>query len=501
MYKAILEKLFKRHSEENKQLKVLRKLLEKARFTDFGQHYSFDRVLRSTDIEDAFKENIPIFDYNRIYNEWWYKTLKGEIDICWPGKIEYYALSSGTSEAASKYIPITKDLLKGNQKAYVDQLLSLRNYKNIPYKSITKAWLALSGSTDLEKGNGYFSGDLSGITSKKIPIWFQPFYKPGKKIAKEKDWNKKIAEIVENAPQWDIGFILGVPSWIQMCMEMIIKKYELNNIHEMWPNLAFYVHGGVNICSYKKRFEELLGKPIHYIETYLASEGYIAYQCRQNAQGGMKLVTDKHLYFEFIPYNSKNFDAEGNLINKPDTLNLSQVEIDKEYALLLSSAAGAWRYLIGDVIKFTDLKRTEIVIVGRTKHFLSLVGEHLSIDNMNRAIQQVSDEQNIDISEFTVAGIPYERFFAHHWFIATEDTIDETFIAQKIDEKLIILNDDYATERKSTLKKVIVTKLPGYIFLKFLEKKGKLGGQHKFPRVLKGKILDDWLLFLENNYV
>ena len=148
-------------------------------------------------------------------------------DVCWPGKIEYFALSSGTSEASSKYIPITKDLLRGNQSAMIKQLLSLRHYKKIPLKSLSKAWLAFSGSTDLQKGNGYYAGDLSGITSKKVPIWFQPFYKPGKKIAKEKDWNKKIAEIVEQAPQWDIGFILGVPAWIQMCLELIIEKYKL----------------------------------------------------------------------------------------------------------------------------------------------------------------------------------------------------------------------------------------------------------------------------------
>ena len=166
----------------------------------------------------------------------------------------------------------------------IKQLLSLRNYKNIPVKSIIKGWLMLGSSTDLQKGPGYYSGDLSGITAKKVPFWFTPFYKPGKKIARTKDWHTKLDEVVEEAPNWDIGFVVGVPAWIQMCMEMVIERYNLKNIHEMWPNLAFYVHGGVAFEPYKKGFEKLLAKPITYIETYLASEGFIAYQDRQGVR-------------------------------------------------------------------------------------------------------------------------------------------------------------------------------------------------------------------------
>ena len=237
-----------------------------------------------------FQENVPIYDYSKIYKEWWYKTLEGRPDICWPGKIKYYALSSGTSEAASKYIPITNDLLSGNRIVMVRQLLSLRNYQDIPVKSIGKGWLMIGGSTDLQKGAGYYSGDLSGITAKKVPFWFSPFYKPGRRIAKTRDWTQKLEEIVEQAPNWDIGFIVGVPAWIQMCMEKIIEKYQLKNIHEIWPNLGFFVHGGVSFEPYKRGFEKLLGKPITYIETYLASEGFIAYQDRQDERG-MRLVT------------------------------------------------------------------------------------------------------------------------------------------------------------------------------------------------------------------
>ena len=486
---------------EKKQLEVLEKLLYKSRFTEFGQYYGFDKILRTNNIADEFRKKVPLFDYNQIYNNWWYKSLDGASDVCWPGKIEYYALSSGTSEASSKYIPITKELLQGNQSVMVKQLLSLRRYKNVSFKSVPKTWLAFSGSTDLQKENGYYAGDLSGITSKKVPIWFQPFYKPGKKISKEKDWNKKINEIVEQAPNWDVGFILGVPSWIQMCLQLIIERYKLNHIHEIWPNLGFYVHGGVNFDAYRKGFNKLFGKPVTYIETYLASEGYIAYQNRQNSCGGMKMSVDKHLFFEFIPFNDKNFDADGNLVGNPKTLLIHQTEEQKEYALVMSTAAGAWRYLIGDVVKFTDKSRCEIVITGRTKHFLSLVGEHLSVDNMNKAVSMVSEELNIDIPEFTVCGIPYEGFFAHQWYIACKENIDENNIAELIDEKLKLLNDDYAVERKSTLKQVNVKILKEETFIQFMQKRNKIGAQSKFPRVLKGKNLEDWQTFLKNNYI
>ncbi|MBS4044564.1 MAG: GH3 auxin-responsive promoter family protein [Chitinophagaceae bacterium] len=482
------------------QIRVLKKLLRKARFTEFGQANNFDDILLSKHPGKKFQEIVSIYNYNSIYEKWWHKTLNGNSDVCWPGKIKYYALSSGTSEASSKYIPVTNDLLRGNKIVMLKQLLSLRNYHNIPLRSAGRGWLTLGGSTDLEKNSGYYAGDLSGITVKKSPFWFQPFYKPGKKIAKEKDWNKKLKDIVEKAPQWDIGFIVGVPAWVQMCMEMVIEKYQLKNIHEMWPNLDFFVHGGVNFEPYKKGFEKLLGKPIQYIETYLASEGFIAYQERQNNKG-MKLVTNQHIFLEFIPFNEQNFDADGNLFPNAKALMLHEIEEQKEYALLITTNAGAWRYLIGDTIKLVNKEHSEIIITGRTKHFLSLVGEHLSVDNMNQAIQQTCSVLDITISEFTVTGIPFESFFAHHWYVSCKDQIDENVLKNNLDLQLKKLNDDYAVERKSALKEIFVTILPEKCFLQFMESKGKVGGQHKFPRVLKGQMLADWKAFIEqNNY-
>lgn len=478
------------------QLKVLKKLLRKARFTEFGQRYRFDEVLLSTHPGKKFQQLVPTYDYNKIYDAWWYKTKDGIPDVCWPGVIKYFALSSGTSDATSKYIPITKDLIRSNTITSVKQFLSLSRYEHVPKSAAGKGWLMLGGSTQLQKGPTYFAGDLSGIQQKNIPFWFQGLYKPGKKIAREKDWSRKIEEVVANAPNWDIGFIVGVPAWLQLCMEKIIERYQLNHIHEIWPNLAFYVHGGVALEPYKKGFQKLLGKPITYIETYLASEGFLAYQNRQDA-AGMHLSMNDNIFFEFVPFDEKNFDNEGNMVDEPEAYMLHEIEEHKDYAILISTNGGAWRYAIGDTVKLVDKERSEIVITGRTKHFLSLVGEHLSVDNMNKAIEMVSTELNISIPEFTVAGIPFGTFFAHHWYLATNDKVDTDDLRTRIDNKLKELNDDYEVERRHALKEVMVTVLPEQTFLDFMKAKGKIGGQHKFPRVLKGSMLHDWQVFLE----
>ncbi len=478
------------------QLRVLKRLLKKARFTEFGQEYRFDEVLFSRHPGKKFQEIVPVHDYNGIYDRWWKKTLEGVPDVTWPGKIKYYALSSGTSEAASKYIPVTKEMLRSNTINYIRQFISLMNYEHVPRNAMTKGFLMLGGATDLQKGKaGWYAGDLSGILAKKRPFWFQTFYKPGGRIAAIKDWNQKLSEIVENARNWDIGYIVGVPAWCQMCMEMVIEHYGLRNIHEIWPNFSFFVHGGVAFEPYKKGFERLLGKPIIYIENYLASEGFIAYKHREDAKG-MQLILNNNIFFEFVPFDDRNFDAEGRMVDQPQALMVHEVEEGRDYALLLSTNAGAWRYLIGDTVRFVDKERGEVVITGRTKHFLSLVGEHLSVENMNRAIQLVSDEMNICIPEYTVVGFPHKNYFAHKWYVATNDHADPEELGRRIDRHLCELNDDYAVERTSALKEVFVEVLPEQKFLDFMKLKGKLGSQHKFPRVMKGKMLEDWNRFL-----
>jgi GH3 auxin-responsive promoter len=480
------------------QMKVLKKLLKKAKFTEFGQQYRFDDILLSQHPEKQFQQLVPTFDYDTLYEQWWKKTLEGVPDVTWPGKIKYYALSSGTSGAASKYIPVTKDLLRSNTVNYLRQFLSLlKNYDDLNRKAMTRGFLMLGGATDLKKGKaGWYAGDLSGILAKKRPFWFQTFYKPGGRIAAITDWNEKLTEIVEHAKEWDIGYIVGIPAWCQMCMELVIEHYKVKNIHEIWPNFGFFIHGGVAFEPYKKGFEKLLGKPIIYIENYMASEGFLAFRTREHAVG-MQLIINNNIFFEFVPFDETNFNSEGEMIANPDAKLIHEVEKGKEYALLISTNSGVWRYLIGDTIKFTDPGKAEMVITGRTKQFLSLVGEHLSVENMNKAIQSVSEEFNISIPEYTVVGFSYENLFAHKWYVATDDKIDAEKLRKRIDEKIRELNDDYATERDSALKEVFLEVLSEEKFMDFMKKKGKIGDQHKFPRVMKGKMLDEWERFLK----
>lgn len=480
------------------QLRVLKKLLKKARFTEFGQEYKFDEILLSKHPGKVFQQRVPAFNYNKLFDQWWHKAVAGAPDVCWPGIIKYFALSSGTSESSSKYIPITRDLMRSNVITSIKHLMSLTRYDPVPAGSLSKGWLMIGGSTTLQKGPTYYAGDLSGIQQKNIPFWFAGLglYKPGRKIARVKDWTTKLEEIVENAPKWDIGFIVGVPAWLQLCLEKIIERYQLKNIHEIWPNLAFYVHGGVAMEPYKKGFDKLMGKPITYIETYLASEGFLAYQTRQETKG-MQLVLSNNIFFEFVPFDEKNFDSEGNMTDEPEAYMIHEIQEDKEYAVLISTNAGAWRYLIGDTIKLIDKERSEIIITGRTKHFLNLVGEHLSVDNMNKAIEMASGELNISIPEFTVTGVPDGTFFGHRWYVATDDHVDAAILGKIIDDKLKELNDDYEVERRHALRSMKVEVYPEKIFMDFMASKGKIGGQHKFPRVVKGKIYNEWLQFLE----
>ncbi|MBL6445983.1 GH3 auxin-responsive promoter family protein [Fulvivirga sp. 29W222] len=483
------------------QKQELKKLLITASQTDFGKHYLFNNILNAYKKEDQkaffqlFKEQVPIHNYNKMYTDWWHAAKQGRRSVCWPGNVKYFALSSGTSEASSKYLPITKDMKRAIQKTSIRQILSLSKY-DLPSNFFQGGILMLGGSTQLNNRGSYFEGDLSGIQAAQLPFWFQHFYKPGKRIAKTKDWDEKLGEIAKKAKDWNISIIVGVPAWIQILMEKILDYHQVPNIHEIWPDLMVYVHGGVSFDPYRKGFQKLLGKEIYYIETYLASEGFIAFQGKPNHRS-MRLVLNNGIFYEFVPFEEKNFDENGDILESAETLMIDEVEEGKEYALLLSSCAGAWRYIIGDVVKFTSKEESEIIITGRTKHFLSLCGEHMSVDNMNKAIEMVGDDLNIEIPEFTVAGIPHNTLFAHHWYIGTDANVDTELIRTKLDNYLKELNDDYAVERGAALKEVYVDVLPVGTFYKWMESKGKVGGQNKFPRVIKSAQYEDWKNFIK----
>ncbi len=497
MLRESLEQLYTSSLDLQKQ--ELRNLLINCQDTQFGETYSFKTILSSfkggkDDFYHTFKSQVPIFDYDKIYDEWWHKAKSGQRNVCWPGKIKYFALSSGTSGASSKYIPITRDMVKSIRKTSMRQILTMSKY-DLPASLFSKGILMLGGSTDLKKSGHYFEGDLSGITATQIPFWFQHFYKPGKKIAKTKDWKDKLDEIVKKAPNWDIGIIVGVPAWLQILIESIIEKYKVKTIHEIWPNLQIFVHGGVSFEPYKRGFEKLLSKPLYYMETYLASEGFIAFQAYPNRKS-MRLVLNNGIFYEFVPFTEKNFDEDGKMRADAETLKIDEVEENKEYALLITTNAGAWRYMIGDVIKFASIEDCEISITGRTKLFMSLCGEHLSLDNMNKAIENVEEELKIDIREFTLLGDRSGSLFAHHWYIGTDDPVDGKDLSERIDFHLKQLNDDYKVERSSALKDVKVDVLSSNVFYNWMESQGKVGSQNKFPRVLKKEKAQLWKTFL-----
>jgi len=479
----------------NAQKAVLEKLLSKAQFTAFGEHYHFSDILHHRDPLQEFQSHIPVFDYSKMFQDWWYRSLNGETFVSWPGKVKYFALTSGTSEASSKQIPVTGDMLKSIKKASLRQLVSASRY-DFPIEFFQKGILMIGGSTHLNINGSYLEGDLSGISAGNIPFWFQHFYKPGKKISRERDWATKLDEIVKSAPKWDIGVIVGVPAWIQIILERIIKAHKLKDIHDLWPNLKVYVHSGVSFAPYKKSFEKLFKQPIIYNESYLASEGYIAYQ-NQPEDAGMKLILDNGIFFEFIAFNDDNFDEEGNIKEQAQVLHIGQVKEAEEYALLLSNNAGAWRYLIGDTIKFTSLENSEIIITGRTKHFLSICGEHLSLDNISRAMELSQRELDIEVGEFTVMGIEHGSLWAHEWHIGTNCKVDPLLIKEKLDRHLCKLNDDYRVERMEAIKDIKVKIIPCDVFSQWMKINGKEGGANKFPRVLKNHVKQDWLNYLK----
>ena len=482
-------------SPYNHQVRTLKKLLGKARYTAFGENYGFAQLLQHKNPIAAFQQSVPAHDYQRMFNNWWYRCLNGESFVTWPNHVKYFALSSGTSESSSKHIPVTADTLKQIRKVTARQILGMSQF-NLPREIFDSGILMLGGSTHLNYNGTYYEGDLSGITTGSSPFWFQHFQKPGKRISGYKDWNSKLEEITRNAKNWNIGVVCGVPAWMQILFEKIIRYHNVKTIHDIWPNLGIYVHGGVSLAPYRKSFDQLTGKPLIYLDTYLASEGFIAYQDKPTEDGSMRLITDVGIFMEFVPFNEENFDGDGNMLPNPKAIALDQVELGKEYALLISTCSGAWRYLIGDTVKFTDVEEMRIIITGRTKHFLSLCGEHLSVDNMNRACMQTANELGVIVNEFTVAGVPHDGLFAHRWFIGVDKQVDAQSFRIRLDEQLKLLNDDYRVERSAALKDIFVEVLPIEVFFEFLKKIGRFGSSNKFPRVLKGKRYEEWFEFL-----
>ncbi len=487
---------FNKGKEYENQLITLRKLIDTAKNTKLGTHYNFSEILLTRDLVEQYQQYVPISDYDQFYDKWLEAVLvEGVKDHIWPGKIKHFALSSGTTGSPSKRIPITVEMIRSFQRTSMRQISTLHEL-DLPESFFSANILAVGGCTKLTKKENYFEGDLSGILKKYTSFVVNPFTKPGNKITSIKDWNKKLDKMVEMAPKWNIGIIAGVPSWCIMLMERIIERYELNNIHEMWPNLHVYMHGGVFMKPYIPRLEKVIGQKVHLMDTYLASEGYFAYQVSTENEG-MQLLLNAGIFYEFIPFNSEFFDEDGNIRDRHRAFTLSEVNEGIDYAMVISTNAGLWRYMIGDLVRFIDVEEREIKITGRIKQFLSIVGEHLSLDNINTAIHDLSEQEKIEIPEFSIYADTDE--LRHYWFIGSDapEGKDAEVLMKKIDENLCRVNDDYCSCRKHTLKEPILTILPVETFYDFMEYIGKSGSQNKVPRVMNNHQSTLWKKFLK----
>jgi hypothetical protein len=478
------------------QQKVLKELLESAQSTAFGKHYEFSEMLAEKDMQSVFKRTIPYFDYDKLKKEWWHKVHHGEANITWPGEPSYFALSSGTTGKESKRIPITNHMLDSIKQAGIKQVLSLKNFDLSP-QFFEKDILMLGSSTDLqERGDQKLEGEISGISAYNIPFWFQSFYKPGKEISRIDDWDERVEQIVKQAKTWDVGALSGIPSWIELMLEEVIKYYDLNHIHEIWPNLQVYTSGGVAFGPYEKSFNKLMGKPVEVIDTYLASEGYIATQIRPDTDS-MQLNTENGIYFEFVPFQPEFIDEKGALTPDAPSVSISEVEKDTDYVLVLSTVAGAWRYMIGDTIKFTDIEKAEIKITGRTKFFLNVVGSQLSVNKMDDAMRQLEKKFDTEIREYTIAAVKDDNGdFYHHWYLGTKLNADNKSVAQTLDNSLKAANKNYKVARSKALKGVKVDLINPQLFYDWNDHQKKKGGQVKMERVMGKEKFKEWQNFI-----
>ena len=491
---------FVSHSKhiENQQ-KVLKNLLEKAKDTAFGKYYGFQQILEADDIAKAFQEKVPYFDYHQMQEQWWYKLHEGLEDITWPGNPSYYALSSGTTGKTSKRIPVTDEMIESIRNAGIKQVTALSNF-DMPSDFFEKEIMMLGSSTNLQEKDGHLEGEISGISASNIPFWFQGYYKPGKDIAQIDDWDERVKHIAENAKNWDIGALSGIPSWMELMLKEVIDYHNVKNIHEVWPNLQVYTSGGVAFEPYEKSFQALMGKPITVIDTYLASEGFLACQMRPETSS-MELVTDNGVYFEFVPFEPDYIKPDGSLKQDAPVKTLVEVEKDVDYVLLISTVSGTWRYLIGDTIAFTDVERAEIKITGRTKFFLNVVGSQLSVNKMNKAIQELEEQFDIELPEFTVAAVKIDGEFHHVWHIGTDQeiSVSEEELAEALDQNLKDANKNYSVARSKALKGVKVNLLPMEIFYEWSGANKKKGGQVKMEKVMGEEKYEEFTEFVKQN--
>jgi len=478
------------------QKEVLRKLLETAKLTAFGKAYQFSEILEADNIVAAFQAKVPVHDYDKLYAEWWHYLLEGHQNVTWPGGQQYFALSSGTT-SNSKHIPVTDDMLACIRKAGISEITNIGAF-NLPSDFFTKQILMLGSSTNLIQKDDHQEGEISGISAGNLPTWFGGFYKPGIEIASIADFDERVKRIAEEAPKWDIGCISGIPAWIELMLKEVIRHNNLDNIHEIWPDLMVYTTGGVAFDPYRKSLEKLLAHPLVYIDTYLASEGFIAIQKRPDTMS-MALFPDNGIFYEFVPFNGDNVDGDGLVKPGGTVLSLADAEENVEYVLLISTVSGAWRYMIGDTVMITDKARAEIKITGRTKHYLNVVGEQLSVNQMNDGLRVIEREYDLVIKEFIISAVHRGDEYINKWFLSSDKKADKLKVAESLDATLRENNKNYNVARTRALKGVEVELIPEELFYKWSEETKKKGGQVKIPRVMKEEDFLEFEAFVAAN--
>lgn len=471
------------------QRESLLSLVEKAKDTEWGRKHRYGKI----ETIQQFKDQVPVSTYEQFY-PWIEKTLKGRQNVLWPSKIKWFAKSSGTTNAASKFIPVTPESLDDCHFKGGKDMLSfyVNNYPNADVFS--GKGISIGGSHEANKMNpGTRHGDVSAVLTENLPLWVEFFRLPKKKTALLSDWDEKIERMIEETVDENVVSITGVPTWTAVFLQKAIEHTGKKNAKEIWPNLELFIHGAVAFGPYQDLFDRLIGERINYLEIYNASEGFFGIQ-DQPDHDDLLLMLDYGMFYEFMPLEELGKAH-------PVTYQLDEIELGKSYALIISTNGGLWRYLIGDTIKFTSTDPFRIKITGRTKHFLNAYGEEVVVENADAAIAAACAATGATILDYTAAPIYFQEGSdgGHEWVIECQvaPTDPEQFV-DVLDQTLRQINSDYDAKRHNdmALRRPTIHFAPEGQFHKWLASKGKLGGQHKVPRLMNDRSVLEEVLAL-----
>lgn len=458
------------------QREVLQDLVTSAQYTEFGRKYNFSRLFNVK----AFKQAVPIHGYEDMkpYIE---RIMQGEQNILWNTPIYWFAKSSGTTSDKSKFIPISDESLQdGHYKASKD-VLSLYYQYNSESALLTGKGLVIGGSHNINPMNTDAQyGDLSAVLLQNSPFWGHWLRTPDLSIALMDEWENKIEKLAESTIKENVTSISGVPTWTLVLFKRILEITGKQSIAEVWPSLELYMHGGVSFTPYKEQFQKIIGKKINYLEMYNASEGFFAAQ-ENPGEDGMLLFTDHGIFMEFMPVSEYGR-------KEPQTVSLQDVEIGKNYALIISTNGGLWRYLVGDTVQFTSVKPYRVKVSGRLKHYMNAFGEEVIVDNSDKAIAMACERTGAIVNDYTAAPVYFSDSAngAHEWLIEFEkEPGDISAFINELDLALKSINSDYEAKRHKSiaLSLPIIHSLRKGAFTEWLRQRGKLGGQHKVPRL------------------